>query len=87
MAKGTKKDLNGKVKKVDLTQPRSNWIKSDDPALQEKRAKDLRKSRYQTAQNAVAHELRNKQDEEALEQKIRDEKFQALIDLSNKPAI
>ena len=79
MTKGNKKDLNGKVEKIDFTQPRSYWAKAEDPALQEKRAKDLRKSRYQSAQNAVARELRDKQEQEARDQKIKDDKFDLIL--------
>jgi hypothetical protein len=77
--KGNKRELNGKVEKVDMTETRSHWIKADDPALQEKRAKDLRKARYQTAQGAIQREVRAKQEQAAQEQKARDEKHQLLL--------
>ena len=77
---GNKRELNGKIEKVDLTQPRSYWIKADDPALQEKRAKDLRRLRYQTAQGEIARQVRAQQEQAAQEQKARDEKHQLILD-------
>lgn len=77
--KGNKRELNGQVAKVDMTEPRSRWIKADDPALQDKRAKDLRKARYQTAQGAIQREIRAKQEQAALEQKARDEKHELIL--------
>ena len=77
--KGNKRELNGKVGKVDMTESRTHWIKSDDPALQEKRAKDLRRLRYQTAQGAIAREQRAAAEEKALQDKAREEKHQLLL--------
>lgn len=77
--KGNKRELNGKVEKVDMTETRSHWIKSDDPALQEKRAKDLRRLRYQTAQGAIAREQRAAAEEKARQDQAREEKHQLLL--------
>lgn len=82
--KGNKRELNGKVPPVDMTASRTNWIKSDDPALQAKRAKDLRRLRYQTAQAQVAQDIKAKQQEEALVQQARDEKHALLLKELNK---
>jgi hypothetical protein len=77
--KGNKRELNGKVEKVDLTAPRSFWIKSEDPELQDKRAKDVRRARYKDAQNAIQREIRAQKEKDALEQKARDDKHELII--------
>jgi hypothetical protein len=77
--KGNKRELNGKVEKVDMTESRSYWIRSDDPALQEKRAKDLRRMRYQTAQGEVAREIRATKERIKLENEAREERHALLL--------
>lgn len=78
-AKGNKKALNGKVEKI-TAENAPSWIKSDNPDMLDKRAKDLRKMRYQTAQNAVDRDIRAEQDRKRDEQQVKDAKFQMLLD-------
>jgi len=78
--KGNKRELNGKVEKVDPSQTRNGWIRAEDPALQEKRAKDLRRLRYQTAQGAIAREQRAAAEEKARQDQAREEKHQLILD-------
>ena len=77
--KGNKRELNGKVEKIDPNETGNRWIRAEDKALEEKRAKDLRRLRYQTAQGAVAREARAKQEQAAREQQARDEKHALLM--------
>jgi hypothetical protein len=77
--KGNKRELNGKVEKVDPSLTRNGWIRSEDKALEEKRAKDLRRLRYQTAQGAIAREQRAAAEEKARQDQAREEKHQLLL--------
>ena len=77
--KGNKRELNGKVAKVDPNETGNGWIRAKDKALEDKRAKDLRRLHYQSAQGAAAREQRAKQERAAHEQQARDEKHALLM--------
>jgi hypothetical protein len=78
--KGNKRELNGKIEKVDPSLTRNGWIRSEDKALEDKRAKDLRKARYQSAQSEIARERRVQEQEAARQKQASDERHAAILE-------
>lgn len=77
--KGNKRELNGKIEKI-TSENVPGWIKSSDAALQEKRAKDLRRTRYQSAQGSIARERRAKEQEAERQKQASDERHAAILE-------